>query len=329
MRKLSLLFILAIAMASFTPWSFADDTVAPDTNNAGESGMPIVPPTPPAAPTPAPSTLNELNTQKSSKEASLQSAQNDEEAAEEALSDAQRSGDANRIQAAQRVYDAKRQQVRTLQNDISEIEDEIEQNPEYKMSAISQKYNDLITTTKSQGQSIQKKIDECKAPCAEEQILAMQLKANAAYVKYLESRREFEICSVDAGFCGTPIAVLDQAQKDDANSVKDILATLTSLETTRNTERTFDVSGVFTLPGQDVSERSIQDVVDTLANWMIILASSLAVTALIIGGFMMIISGGDENRLELGKTIFTYSLMGLFVTLMAFGIVTFLQSLFY
>src|SRR5690606_18009503 len=156
------------------------------------------------------------------------------------------------------------------------------------------------------------------------------LAAYAAYQLYLQVQRLYEVCQASPTSCNQQeLERRRAASQTKGTQVQGILKNLTELETTRNTERTFDVSDVFTLPGQDVSDRTIRDVVDTVADWMITLASSLAVTALIIGGFMMIISGGDENRLETGKTIFSYSLMGLFVTLMAYGIVTFLQSLFY
>lgn len=222
---------------------------------------------------------------------------------------------------------------RVIQEEINKIDEKIEVNPEYRVSKLEEKYEALIASTVQRGKDLEKKMTTCANEC---EILEKQIKANQAYVAYLDSRKNFEACSIDLNYCGDTLshgedalAELEAIQNDSAEEVRRILAELTKLETTRNTERKFNVSGVFTPTGEERPRLSVQDVVDTLANWLITLVSSIAVTALIIGGFIMIISGGDETRLELGKTIFTYSLIGLLVTLLSFGIITFIQSLFY
>ena len=56
---------------------------------------------------------------------------------------------------------------------------------------------------------------------------------------------------------------------------------------------------------------------------------TLGVFALVIGGFFMIISNGDEQRLSKGKSILMYTIGGLIVTFMAYIIVQYVLSIIY
>lgn len=199
---------------------------------------------------------------------------------------------------------------------------------EFRRGQILQKYEKQIAGA----QQKRKELTESPASGDDEytpKLNAGKIKANIGSEKLLEAKCLAELCT---------------AKKEDANSekckeLKDLteaaaaevrkqMLELTYLEQQKNAEQKFSVTGPFTLGGNKDRKKLI-DVTNKLADWMITLVGSLAVTALIIGGGMMIISGGDETRLETGKTIFTYSLIGLVVTLLAYGIVAFLQSLFY
>ncbi|MDP2691051.1 MAG: hypothetical protein Q8O95_01435 [bacterium] len=171
-------------------------------------------------------------------------------------------------------------------------------NPEYQKSNLDKQYQELIDAT------------------------------NARKVELEKKTRDYLKCMVgeDDAACATEKTALDDA----ATAVRKTIRDLTDLEQEINTERTLDVSRVFSLEGREERPNtSISTFLDTIANWMITLVASLAVTTLIVGGFMMVISGGDENRLEMGKTIFEYSIIGLVITLLAYGIVSLIQSVFY
>lgn len=75
--------------------------------------------------------------------------------------------------------------------------------------------------------------------------------------------------------------------------------------------------------------KSFQGLATTIIKFLgyaIILA---AVVGLMVGGSMLIISAGDENMFNQGKDVLTASLIGLVVTLLAYLIVTLVQSIVY
>jgi len=208
-----------------------------------------------------------------------------------------------------------------------------------KIADINKKYDELIQATQSRRTILEQEAQNCSGDtyCAESARLRVQ--ANQSYELYLSAQKDYEIakynydraCAAGAEGCNPEVlSAAQEARNAVGQQVRGILQQLETRDRTRNQSATFDASGVFSLAGQENRERrSFLQFANTIADWMITLVSSLAVTALIIGGFLMIISGGDENRLETGKTIFTYSLIGLVVTLLGYGIISFIQSIFY
>ena len=77
---------------------------------------------------------------------------------------------------------------------------------------------------------------------------------------------------------------------------------------------------VHTLPSLN-----IEVVAKRLADILFYLLVLLSVIFVIIGGITIATSSGDPNRVELGKKIIVFSLVGLIVGALAFGIV----NLFY
>lgn len=67
----------------------------------------------------------------------------------------------------------------------------------------------------------------------------------------------------------------------------------------------------------------ILDAIDTLAK----IAGTIAVTLMIVTGFMMIFSQGSQNILEKAKQMFTYELIGLIVIVLSYVMVTLVQGL--
>lgn len=56
---------------------------------------------------------------------------------------------------------------------------------------------------------------------------------------------------------------------------------------------------------------------------------AIALVVFILGALLTILSEGKEDRLEKGKSAMIYALIGLVITLMAFIIVSFVQSIFF
>jgi hypothetical protein len=275
-------------------------------------------------------TFAELNEQKISQTDAVQKAEEERNKASEKLRLTNPENE-EEVKKAQDALDAANRVVDRTKSVLGNTERSLEETPEFKMKQISDKYTQLIAGTIQKGSAIDAEISSCDN-CTDKAILEQQKLANEEYIRYLEKRQWLELCQVDPE-CSKDEEKMRNLQTDvnnQAQAMRNILKALTDEEMKRNVERTFNVSRVFSLEeNEDRGPLELRKVVDTIADWLIMLVSSLAVTTLIIGGFMMIISGGDENRLETGKTIFVYSLIGLTVTLLSFGIITFVQSLFY
>ncbi len=69
----------------------------------------------------------------------------------------------------------------------------------------------------------------------------------------------------------------------------------------------------------------ISRVVDSL----VIAVSSLAVVTLIIGGYLLITSGGDDQKRENGKSAIKYTVIGLLFVFGSYAIVSFIMGLLY
>lgn len=254
-------------------------------------------------------------------------------------SDAQKAGFDERIKNQEEAIKSIDKDLQNRNERITDLDKQVENNTSYKISQINKKYEDLLSGTDTSMDEIVRKQAECSVQAGSntgtqefcKKYYELQIAANEEYQVFLEARKQVELAQADPEKKDEVSAL--QGIADDAGSeVAKIISEITKMETQKNQNATFNVSNIFTLnqPSEDGSNRrTIRGVVNTIADWLITLVSSLAVTALIIGGFMMIISGGDENRLEMGKTIFIYSLIGLTVTLISYGLITFIQSLFY
>lgn len=210
--------------------------------------------------------------------------------------------------------------------------------------AIDDKFKALIESAKSKEKPISDAEKDCRATatCSDQQadIHKKEGEANKQYVEFLEAQRAYEKCKIDPkADCKT----LKDTMDAKAATLRASLSTISNLERQVQQGARFQVSNIFNPdrksdlnPDGETAQQALQQrqqttftgVVSTIADWMLQLVASLAVTALVIGGFMMVISGGDESRLETGKTIFIYSLIGLVISMLAYGIVAVIQSLF-
>jgi hypothetical protein len=74
-------------------------------------------------------------------------------------------------------------------------------------------------------------------------------------------------------------------------------------------------------------EVTVSAGVPTLLNVVFLGAGILAVVFIIIGGFKYTISGGDASGIKSAKETITYAIIGLIVTLLAFGIVNYITGI--
>lgn len=66
-----------------------------------------------------------------------------------------------------------------------------------------------------------------------------------------------------------------------------------------------------------------------IINFITIIAGSLSFLAVVIGGFMIMSSAGNENQVTKGKDILMHALIGLVITLTAYFVIAFVQSLLF
>lgn len=70
-----------------------------------------------------------------------------------------------------------------------------------------------------------------------------------------------------------------------------------------------------------LTTRSLSEIITGVINWLLSIASGLAILFIIIGGIYYITAGGDEQRMSTGKKIITYSVVGLVFIIISYSIV--------
>lgn len=75
--------------------------------------------------------------------------------------------------------------------------------------------------------------------------------------------------------------------------------------------------------------KDIGNYIVRIINFLSAIIGSFAFLAIIIGGMMLLISGGNETQVQKGKDIITYSIIGLIIALSAYFLTSAVQSLFF
>ena len=95
----------------------------------------------------------------------------------------------------------------------------------------------------------------------------------------------------------------------------------------------FEVTKYLTTEKQDQSylksTNPIGSFIIQAINFLVLTIGSLCFLSLVVGGFVMVISNGDENLVTKGKDIIKYAIIGLAIVLCSYLIIAFVQSLFY
>lgn len=81
------------------------------------------------------------------------------------------------------------------------------------------------------------------------------------------------------------------------------------------------------IPGP-VAGKSFLAIATSVLNFLLSVVGIIAVTMLVVGGFMYMTSAGDEDRAKTGKKIVQYSIVGIIIALAALVVVGQLASFF-
>lgn len=121
-----------------------------------------------------------------------------------------------------------------------------------------------------------------------------------------------------------------------------------ALDNKELSEATFPVQEILKMPGQatgdsgkstdykdqptayfnDEENAPLVSFALTIMNYATAIMGSIAVILLIVAGFMMMFSQGNQQQLDQAKDIVKYAVIGLIVTFLSYVIVIFVQSVF-
>lgn len=82
---------------------------------------------------------------------------------------------------------------------------------------------------------------------------------------------------------------------------------------------------IFTLPNP-LKATSFKGIVDTLINFITILAVAIAPIFIIYAGFLFMTSGGDPTKTKTAKNVITYVVIGLAILFLAKGLIAVLKE---
>lgn len=74
-------------------------------------------------------------------------------------------------------------------------------------------------------------------------------------------------------------------------------------------------------------DRNIQGLVIRLLKWLMTIIAMVAVVAVVISGFRMVVSGGGEQEVKSAKKMLTWSIIGLVIASLAYSIVAVTQNI--
>jgi type IV secretory pathway VirB2 component (pilin) len=70
-----------------------------------------------------------------------------------------------------------------------------------------------------------------------------------------------------------------------------------------------------------LTNRPLSAIIASTIDWLLSVAAGLAILFIIIGGIYYVTAAGDDNQMQEGKTIITYSIWGLLFILISYSIV--------
>lgn len=77
---------------------------------------------------------------------------------------------------------------------------------------------------------------------------------------------------------------------------------------------------------QDAGESSLKNLVRDVTNVLLFIAGGVAVLMIVWGGFRLVISSGNPDRVASARSTITFALVGLIIVILAFAIVNFVTG---
>ena len=71
---------------------------------------------------------------------------------------------------------------------------------------------------------------------------------------------------------------------------------------------------------------SVQGLITNIINAVLSIVGLVAVAMLIYGGFLIMISGGEQEKYDSGKKTITYAVVGLIVVILSYAIMNFIVT---
>ncbi|MBU3999585.1 pilin [Patescibacteria group bacterium] len=72
-----------------------------------------------------------------------------------------------------------------------------------------------------------------------------------------------------------------------------------------------------------------EELVSSIVSWLLGITSAVVIIFLVYGGIMYITASGDENQIEKSKKIINYAIIGLFLVLISYSVVTTLNNIIF
>lgn len=95
-----------------------------------------------------------------------------------------------------------------------------------------------------------------------------------------------------------------------------------SLPVKANWQEGINSAGGFGLP-----ENTPSGILENIIGWLLFITSFIAVLAIIVSGLTILLSGGNKELVDKGKKGVQYSVMGLAIILLAYVIISVVDSL--
>jgi len=73
--------------------------------------------------------------------------------------------------------------------------------------------------------------------------------------------------------------------------------------------------------------KSFEELIDRIINFVLWIAIAIAPLMIVIAAFHILTSGGDPKKVETGKNIILYTIVGLFIVILAKGIVIIIRGI--
>ncbi len=84
----------------------------------------------------------------------------------------------------------------------------------------------------------------------------------------------------------------------------------------------YKIVGAGPSPSQDVEQApTIAEIVSNVLQFLLGIAGTIALIAMVIGGIMYLTAGGDENRVDAGKKVFLSAVTGIIIIMASLAIV--------